>query len=77
MITPDLSIDTLGLYCPLPVILTSKKMKEMVVDQILEVFSDDKGIKKDMPIWCNNSGNELLELIEEGEIVKIYIRKSK
>ena len=75
MKTSDFSLDTLGMYCPLPVILTSKKMKEMTVDQVLEVLSDDKGIKKDMPIWCKNSGNELLELIEEGEVITIYLRK--
>ncbi len=75
MKTPDFSLDTLGMYCPLPVIFTSKKMREMTVDQVLEVLSDDKGIKKDMPIWCKNSGNELIEIIEKDGVIKIYLRK--
>lgn len=75
MITADLTLDTLGLYCPIPVILTSKKIKEMTQNQILEVLSDDEGIKKDMPVWCKNSGNELIELIQEGDIFKLYVRK--
>ncbi len=74
--TPDFSLDTLGMFCPIPVILTSKKIKELAQGQILEVLSDDKGIKKDMPIWCKNSGNTLIELLEEGNVIKIYLRKT-
>ncbi len=77
MISADLSLDTLGLYCPIPVILTSKKIKEMSYEQILEVLSDDEGIKKDMPVWCKNSGNELLNLIEAEGMIKIYIQKKE
>lgn len=75
MIPADQTLDTLGLYCPIPVILTAKKIKEMAQNQVLEVLSDDEGIKQDMPIWCKNSGNALLEVIEEGDIVKLYVRK--
>ncbi len=77
MISADLTLDTLGLYCPIPVILTSKKIKEMSPEQILEVLSDDAGIKKDMPVWCKSSGNELLDLVEVEEgLIKIYVRKA-
>ncbi len=76
MITADQTLDTLGLYCPIPVILTSKRIKEMAPNQVLEVLSDDEGIKNDMPVWCRNSGNPLLEMIEEGDVFKIYVRKS-
>ncbi len=75
MISADLSLDTLGLYCPIPVILTSKKIKEMSAEQVLEILSDDEGIKKDMPIWCKNSGHELMDLIEAEGVIKLYIRK--
>jgi len=75
MIAADHTLDTLGLYCPIPVILTSKKMKELAINQILEVLSDDEGIKKDMPVWCQNSGNALLDMQQEGDVVKLYVRK--
>lgn len=77
MIVADLSLDTLGLYCPIPIILTSKKMKQMAIGQVVEVLSDDVGIKKDMPAWCRTSGQELLQLVEEGKIYKCYVRKMK
>ncbi|WP_181071034.1 sulfurtransferase TusA family protein [Candidatus Manganitrophus noduliformans] len=77
MIVADQTLDTLGLFCPIPVILTSKKIKQMEIDQVLEILSDDEGIKKDMPAWCKSSGNEFLDLIQEGKVFKVYIRKKK
>jgi len=75
MSTPDFSLNTLGMFCPIPVILTSKKMKTMTLGQTLEVLSDDKGIKKDMPIWCKNSGNELVSLREADGVITLCVRK--
>ncbi|NOY85592.1 MAG: sulfurtransferase TusA family protein [Nitrospirae bacterium] len=75
MTKADFSLDTLGMFCPIPVILTSKKMKEMVSGQIIEVLSDDPGIKKDMPVWCKNTGNTLLSLNEADGVITIYLRK--
>jgi len=73
----DLTLDTLGLFCPMPVILTSKKVKQMGIGQVLEVLSDDEGIKKDMPAWCKSTGQEYLGLTQEGVIIKVYVRKTK
>jgi TusA-related sulfurtransferase len=78
----DVVLDTLGLFCPMPIIKTSKKIKELKVGQVLEVVSDDEGIKKDMPAWCETTGHEYLGLeqqaIDDGSIhYKTYVKKSK
>ena len=77
----DVKLDTLGLFCPMPIIKTSKKIKELTVGQVLEVISDDEGIKKDMPAWCETTGHEYLGLEEEsnGDAIhyKTYVRKTK
>jgi TusA-related sulfurtransferase len=73
--TADQTLDTLGLFCPLPIILTSKKIKEMQQGQILLVLSDDVGVKKDMAVWCKNSGHELLQIVEEDAVIQCYIRR--
>ncbi|MCP9456106.1 MAG: sulfurtransferase TusA family protein [Nitrospira sp.] len=77
----DAKLDTLGYFCPMPIILTSKKIKELAIGQVLEVTSDDEGIKKDMPAWCETTGHEMLGLEEEqsasGRIYKAYIKKTK
>ena len=69
------TLDTLGLFCPLPVILTAKKIKEMQSGQVLLVLCDDVGIKKDMPVWCKDSGTTLIDIIEEKAIFKCYVLK--
>lgn len=71
----DVTINALGQLCPMPIILTSKKMKEMKSGDVLEVLSDDAGIKKDMPAWCNSTKNEYIGLLEESGIYKAYVRK--
>jgi TusA-related sulfurtransferase len=59
----------------MPIVQTSKKVKEMKSGQVLEVTADDEGIKEDMPAWCNTTGNEFLGMEEEGGIIKVYVRK--
>ena len=77
----DVTLDTLGLFCPMPIIKTSKKIKELAVGQVLKVISDDEGIKKDMPAWCETTGHQFLGLEEEqnGDTIhyKTYVKKSK
>lgn len=46
MIQADVKLDTLGYFCPMPIIMTLKKIKELTVGQVLEVVSDDEGIKR-------------------------------
>ncbi|MEK7825901.1 MAG: sulfurtransferase TusA family protein [Nitrospirota bacterium] len=75
MIKGAITLDTVGLYCPMPIILTSQKLKELKGGDILEVLSDDEGIKKDMPVWCKSTGNEFIQVIEDSGIYKVYVRK--
>jgi tRNA 2-thiouridine synthesizing protein A len=71
----DATLDCTGLYCPMPIIETTDKIREMEIGQILEVLADDKGIKTDMPAWCESTGNELLGIEKEGGEYKVYVRK--
>jgi len=48
----DVTLDCIGLNCPMPIVKTSQKMKELEPGQVLEVSADDEGIKEDMPAWC-------------------------
>lgn len=77
----DVKLDTLGYFCPMPIIMTSKKIKSLQIGQVLEVASDDEGIKKDMPAWCETTGHEMLGLEEEDvdskKVYKAYVKKTK
>jgi TusA-related sulfurtransferase len=71
----DFTLDTYGLLCPMPIIKTAAKIKELQAGQVLEVVSTDEGIKEDMPAWSKATGNEFLGIEEEGELYKAYVRK--
>jgi tRNA 2-thiouridine synthesizing protein A len=57
---PDAVLDTLGLRCPVPVIRTSRKIKEVREGGVLEVLSDDPLIVIDLQAWCFSNGQEFL-----------------
>lgn len=72
----DQKIDCVGLYCPMPIVKTSQRIKKMKPGQVLEVIADDKGIKSDMPAWCEKTGNEFLGIDEESGEYHVFVRKS-
>jgi tRNA 2-thiouridine synthesizing protein A len=76
-ITPNVTVDALGLYCPMPIIMTAKEIKKIAVGQVLAVLSDDAGIEADLPAWCKTTGNELLGLTHEGTIYTGLVRRAK
>ena len=73
---PDQTLDTLGLFCPVPVWETAKKIRDMGPGQVIEVLSDDDGIEEDIPVWCARTGNVLLALTHEGDVYRALIRKA-
>ena len=73
----DVTLDCIGLYCPVPIYNTANKLKELKIGQVLEILADDDGIKEDMPAWCRTTGNELLGIEEEAGQYKVYVKKSK
>lgn len=73
----DYTIDTVGRYCPVPIIETANKVKEMNVGETLTVIADDPGIESDMPHWCEMTGNEYLGMTMSGDEIRIFLRKAK
>jgi len=71
------TLDCIGLYCPMPIVKTSQEIKKMKAGEVLEVLSDDKGIKEDMPAWCRTTGNEFLGIEEQAGEIRAYVKKLK
>ncbi len=72
----DQSLDCMGLYCPMPIVKTAEKIKQLKSGEILEIVADDKGIKQDMPAWCEATGHECLGMEEEAGEIKVYVKKA-
>jgi len=75
MMQYDESLDCLGLYCPMPIIKTAEKIKQMQIGQILEIIADDDGIVEDLPNWCEMTGQEFLGIHKGDEEFRGYVKK--
>ncbi|TGB02841.1 sulfurtransferase TusA family protein [Halobacillus salinus] len=75
-IKTDFSLDAKGLACPMPIVKTKKTMKDIEAGQVLEVLATDQGSKADLAAWAKSAGHQFLGTIEEGEVLKHYVRKS-
>jgi TusA-related sulfurtransferase len=73
----DATLDCVGLYCPVPIFETRKKMDDLEKGQVLKMMADDPGSKPDMESWSKSTGNELLKVDEEDGIFTFYIKKKE
>ncbi len=70
-------LDCRGLLCPMPIIRTSKALKEIEVGQILKVVATDAGFPADIQAWAKQTGHRLLGVEQsDGEYVA-YIERTK
>jgi len=71
------TLDAKGLVCPLPVLRANKAIKELRGGDVLEVLVTDPGAPKDLEIFCENTGHQLLDSREEDGFFAITIRKQE
>ncbi len=74
-IKPDLVVDTKGLQCPRPLLKAKQALEGMRDGEILEVIANDASTKSTFPAYVKRSGDELLEVDEDGAIIHLFIRK--
>ncbi|GIN90338.1 hypothetical protein J6TS1_00220 [Siminovitchia terrae] len=75
-INADVILDAKGLACPMPIVKTKKEMNELAPGKVLEVQATDKGSKADIRAWAESVGHQYLGTLEDGEILKHFLRKS-
>lgn len=74
-IKADISLDTSGLNCPMPVLKVRKALETVEPGQVLEVIATDPGTKADIPALLKKLGHELVGSKEEGKSFYFYIKK--
>ena len=77
MLQADKTLDCTGMLCPMPVIKTSKAIKEIQVGQVLMMIATDPGAPPDMEAWSRQTGNELLDSHQEDGKFIFYFRRVK
>ena len=68
----EYELDTRRLLCPMPVIRTQDRIKQLEVGDVLTVTASDPGALNDIPTWCRINGHQVERTWEDdGEV---YIR---
>ncbi len=75
-ILPDEKLDCTGLYCPVPIFETRKKIDTLQPGQVLKVVADDPASEEDISAWAKTTGNTLLKIEKDDERFIFFIRKS-
>lgn len=75
-VMPDMKIDCLGLFCPVPILKTREVMKQLTPGQVLEMVSDDPASEADVKSWSSRTGHALLEVEKHGAVYRFLIRKT-
>jgi len=68
-------VDARGLQCPLPLLKAKKGLNALPAGALLRVFSTDTGSVRDFRVFCEQSGNALLESAETDGTYVFLIRK--
>ena len=67
-------LDARRLLCPMPVIRTQEKVRQLGSGDTLSVVCTDPGVKFDIPAWCRVNGHEVLAIDERDDEITISIR---
>jgi len=70
-----LILDVKGLNCPMPLLKAKKALNGMNAGALLRVFATDPGSVKDFRVFCDQSGNDLLESGEDEGTFSYLLRK--
>ncbi|MEX2682039.1 MAG: sulfurtransferase TusA family protein [Candidatus Sigynarchaeota archaeon] len=79
MVNPKIakSIDTVGLYCPVPLFKTREGIDNINVGEVLEVLADDPAAEEDITRFVKRTGHELVKLENNEGNLRFLIKKLK
>jgi len=71
------TLDVRGSACPGPLLEAKKGIGKVKVGEVLEVFSNDSGTRKDIPAWAGKVGHAYLGVVEATGYDKHFIKRQK
>jgi TusA-related sulfurtransferase len=73
-ITPTTVVDFRGTMCPGPITDLFKAYRHSNIGDVIELLATDPAAKSDTQAWAKRSGNEIVNMIDEKDHVRIQIR---
>ncbi|MDD2534105.1 MAG: sulfurtransferase TusA family protein [Eubacteriales bacterium] len=71
------TFDYKGLPCPMPIVKMSQEISRIAVGEVGEVLSTDPGSIADFPAWAKTTGHQVLDIVQEPGLIKIYVKRVK
>ncbi len=73
-VKPTITVDARGVACPGPLTSLIKAYRKAKNGDVIEVLATDPGFKADVEAWVKRTGNELISLTEEGDVIRALIK---
>ena len=70
-----INIDACGLQCPGPIMKVAENISKIKDGEKVKVTSTDKGFFADIEAWCRTTGNTLVSLDKDKQIISAIIKK--
>ena len=71
------TVDARGSACPGPLLEAKKGIGKVRVGEILEIYSNDPGTLKDIPVWAKKVGHEYLGTLKADGYDKLFVKRNK
>ena len=73
----EVELDARRLLCPMPVIRTQDRIKDLSDGDVLRVTCTDPGVMQDIPAWCRIHGHKVLDAQQQERefIITIAVQK--
>jgi tRNA 2-thiouridine synthesizing protein A len=71
-----LVVDARGSWCPGPLMELVRVIKEEPVGTEFELLSSDEGSRKDVPMWLEKAGHQLVEFRPDSGFDRFVVRKT-
>ena len=68
-------VDARGLSCPLPLLKAKQALNRMAAGERLRVVATDAGSVRDFRVFCEQSGNRLIEASEKEGVYTYLLQK--
>ena len=75
-IQADQVLDCTGMLCPMPVVETSKAIKNVEVGQVLQMIATDPGAPPEMEAWTRQTGHEMVAQSAEDDKFLFWFRRT-
>ena len=65
-------LDVTGLSCPLPVLRAKRVLKTVALNDVVRVLATDGGALKDVPVFCDQAGYELVSVSADENGIHVF-----